>query len=655
METHSFRGQKAFLVVNMPGRLPAGRRASPIVLLFLTMLLPNAAWPANHFIVPGGNGTQTGADWNNAMPNFPVTGDYGQSLLVCGDTYFVAGGTYDYTGSRGSSSIYRVFTNNCTAGSPVYIYKAVDCTLTAAPYCGTINPASVAGWVASDGTSQAVFSHSTDTDPELQYKDFITICGNYYTIDGVTPLAGNPVAGGQGIAFRSANKVGEFINISSAASACNAASQINNVTINHVEFNGVDPHYGVALTACQYNSAGTQVTWTLASAPAWVVGDMVDVQGTGPSEDFNTGQSGNGVAIQSITGNTIVTNKNAHETGQANESCTISGTANYSYMTLNYTGSSGMSASYTSETFDQITVMNSWFHDLVGGAFGGSNGLTVTFSNNYVARNRSTFTEHENGFEFANGGSFSSQMGPFTVANNIWEDIEGTMVAGMLGNGTLNGFNFYNNVVFCTSAASSASGNNGSGGTQPGGVNTASSPQCGVSQVSTDDNGQNTILNAKYYGNTLANVTASPMCGFNLGNAASTGDAENNLFWNCYSNIAMQNAAGNFTNAYNTVLADASHNHTCAGNTNCSATGDSVQSAAVNPFVDSLNKNFQLSSETVDPHLNDGTTLASPFNLDILGNTRGADGTWERGAYEFSGGGGGGQPNPPTNLNAIPQ
>jgi len=634
----------------MPCHLSAERSTISLVLLFLAILLPNAAWPANHFILPRGTGSQSGADWNNALPNFPVTGDYGQSLLTCGDTYFLAGGTYDYTGSGGSGSTYRVFTNNCNPSSQVYIYKAVDCSITNAPYCATINPASVAGWQASYGTSQAVFSHTTDPDPQLRYKDFIAICGNYYTIDGVTPLAGNPVAGGQGIVFKSANNVPEFVGLSSAPSACSAASQINNVTLNHVEFNGVNPNYGVTLTACVYNTAGTQITWTLASAPAWVVGDNVDVQGTGPNEDFNTGHSGYGVAIQSISGNTIVTNKNSHETGTGNESCTISSTPNYSYMTLNYTGSTGIDASNTSETFDQITVTNSYFHDLIGGAGGGSNIYNLNFSNNYVARNRSTFTEHENGWTVASGGTFSGQMGPFAFADNIWEDIEGTMVVGPL-TGTINGFNFYNNVVFCTLSASSASGNNGSGGTLPGGVNTASSPQCGVSEISSDNNGDGaTILNAKYYGNTIANATASPMCGFHFGTSASTGDAENNLFWNCYSNISMQNdvAAGNFTNKYNTILADTSHSHTCAGNTNCAAMGDSVQGSASNPFVSS--RNFQLISETVDPHLNDGTTLAPPFNLDILGNTRGADGTWERGAYEFTGG-----PSPPTNLQATPQ
>jgi hypothetical protein len=45
-----------------------------------------------------------------------------------------------------------------------------------------------------------------------------------------------------------------------------------------------------------------------------------------------------------------------------------------------------------------------------------------------------------------------------------------------------------------------------------------------------------------------------------------------------------------------------------------------------------------------------GVTLTSPYNLDLVGNTRGADGTWDRGAYEF---GGGTTLSAPTNLRVI--
>ena len=47
-------------------------------------------------------------------------------------------------------------------------------------------------------------------------------------------------------------------------------------------------------------------------------------------------------------------------------------------------------------------------------------------------------------------------------------------------------------------------------------------------------------------------------------------------------------------------------------------------------FSDYLNMKFTLSRPT-----NEGMTLLSPYNIDMLGNTRGSDGVWDIGAYEY--------------------
>ena len=47
-------------------------------------------------------------------------------------------------------------------------------------------------------------------------------------------------------------------------------------------------------------------------------------------------------------------------------------------------------------------------------------------------------------------------------------------------------------------------------------------------------------------------------------------------------------------------------------------------------FVNYAGDDFRLASATTA-----GESLASPFNADLLGNTRGVDGTWDRGAYEY--------------------
>lgn len=76
------------------------------------------------------------------------------------------------------------------------------------------------------------------------------------------------------------------------------------------------------------------------------------------------------------------------------------------------------------------------------------------------------------------------------------------------------------------------------------------------------------------------------------------------------------------------------------------STQNNNASAAQNPFVGYTSGDFRLSRAT-----GAGAVLPAPYNVDALGNTRGADGTWDLGALEF----GGTQvpiPNPPTALQA---
>lgn len=47
-------------------------------------------------------------------------------------------------------------------------------------------------------------------------------------------------------------------------------------------------------------------------------------------------------------------------------------------------------------------------------------------------------------------------------------------------------------------------------------------------------------------------------------------------------------------------------------------------------FVNYAVKDFRLAAPT-----SAGTALAAPFDADPLGNTRGATGVWDRGAFEF--------------------
>jgi hypothetical protein len=108
----------------------------------------------------------------------------------------------------------------------------------------------------------------------------------------------------------------------------------------------------------------------------------------------------------------------------------------------------------------------------------------------------------------------------------------------------------------------------------------------------------------------------------------------NNLIFNCGSQGAPagpNNPPPAFTGTLNW---DYQSYYSLGGSANDTSAHAVVSSS--NPFVNALPAT---SSSSFDFHLTAATaagiTLSSPYNTDMNGNTRGADGTWDRGAYEF--------------------
>ena len=140
--------------------------------------------------------------------------------------------------------------------------------------------------------------------------------------------------------------------------------------------------------------------------------------------------------------------------------------------------------------------------------------------------------------------------------------------------------------------------------------------------VISDNHGS--LINVKVYNNTFANgyvATCTPLqAGFTSGNSAT---AYNNLFYNM-SGSGCTAAHINFnTHDYNEVL----------GSSNDSETH--IVTGSANPFVAAGYgdwRDYKLKAATPA-----GMTLSSPYNIDVDGNVRGSDGTWDRGAFEFGG------------------
>lgn len=122
--------------------------------------------------------------------------------------------------------------------------------------------------------------------------------------------------------------------------------------------------------------------------------------------------------------------------------------------------------------------------------------------------------------------------------------------------------------------------------------------------------------NCKVFNNTFVDVDESSVYSMILLSGGSGNEARNNLFYSCGSTGVSANSTSN-----NVV-------------------------ASVDPFVDYAGRDFRLTSS--NQARNAGTALGSTYNTDPLGVTRGADGTWDVGAYEYDAGGS--PPSAPTNF-----
>lgn len=124
------------------------------------------------------------------------------------------------------------------------------------------------------------------------------------------------------------------------------------------------------------------------------------------------------------------------------------------------------------------------------------------------------------------------------------------------------------------------------------------------------------VKTARIFNNTFVNINDSNPSDagsiFPLGNTSDI-IVQNNIWYNT-----------------NPRTIKGSHNYNWF---NSDSHGESnAQVSTSNPFVNYSGKDYRLAAATQS-----GSALTSPFNLDMLGITRGQGSTWDRGAYEFGG------------------
>lgn len=227
------------------------------------------------------------------------------------------------------------------------------------------------------------------------------------------------------------------------------------------------------------------------------------------------------------------------------------------------------------------------------------NWQNLVVDHSYMARNASTPAIHGELLSMtdSNGVTFS---------NNVIEDIEGTAIFAGLNNGLASNWKIFGN-TFTHTAAFVAMGRYP---THTGGIT-------GIVFCANDSSNANTCNNFLYYNNTAVNIQG------------------------LWSGVIIQKGTGNVVqdNIWYNSVRTGSTDGTAAGNLyiNTIADGDTSASKAVctsncSIFVSPANRDFHLNTATAT-----GTALTAPYNTDPDGVTRGSDGTWDRGAFEFGG------------------
>ena len=120
--------------------------------------------------------------------------------------------------------------------------------------------------------------------------------------------------------------------------------------------------------------------------------------------------------------------------------------------------------------------------------------------------------------------------------------------------------------------------------------------------------------NAIVYNNTFINIDQQSLS--TLPQVFSGNMAFNNIFYNCESPDFSKFTSHDYNHFIN------------SGGTHGETNGTSSLSG--NPFVNVVALDFRLLAATAKAF-----TLPPPFNSDPLARTRGADGLWDRGAYEW--------------------
>jgi hypothetical protein len=107
--------------------------------------------------------------------------------------------------------------------------------------------------------------------------------------------------------------------------------------------------------------------------------------------------------------------------------------------------------------------------------------------------------------------------------------------------------------------------------------------------------------------------------------------AENNILYDCEGTTAAYGNFNNFAHDYNWFLGNANYSSGASMDSDWAGSESHSQLGVGSPFTDGTGYDFTLGGPTDAGD----AAIGEAYDTDLLGNARGGDGVWDRGAYEY--------------------
>jgi hypothetical protein len=258
----------------------------------------------------------------------------------------------------------------------------------------------------------------------------------------------------------------------------------------------------------------------------------------------------------------------------------------------------------TTGSCSNIMISYCQFSNIFGPVFHINNWSDSIIEYSYLYYNKSTAAMHSEGISSIGANN------NLTIRYNIWDRIDGTAIFAGVNSGSSANWKIYGN-IFSRSVTT-------------------------IYYYWESGTNQNSMNNLAFYNNNIVGIPSTSQGGIEIQNGSGN-IVQNNIWYNNDANAFGISGTHDYNFAANNIrTADCSP--ACDKNADLLSGESHGQTTSGGPFInyqaDPIMADFRLAKAT-----NNGLLLSSPYNIDPVGAIRGADGVWDRGAYEYASGG----------------